>query len=145
MTSDETPSRYPYLISVRGGRPVPARKDGRYYVCAYQTFLGLWWPPREVAVLAYDPHRDFYREQRQAQLDAHATTPDAPAVDRSPAVDAPRPAAATPEQEPEVGTTEPGSARTVVWERVNTRPAAGRPAPTWDPARAASRTPGWGR
>lgn len=67
MESDETHGRYPYLISVRGGRPVPARKDGHYYVCAYPVFLGLWWSPREVRVLEYDPHRDFYREQRQAQ------------------------------------------------------------------------------
>ena len=67
MESDETPSRYPYLISVRGGRPVPARKEGHYYVCAYQVFLGLWWSPREVKVLEYDPHHDFYREQRQAK------------------------------------------------------------------------------
>ena len=67
MESDEMPSRYPYLISVRGGRPVPARKDGHYYVCAYQVFLGLWWSPREVKVLEYDPHHDFYREQRQAK------------------------------------------------------------------------------
>ena len=51
MESDETPNRYPYLISVRGGRPVPARKDGDYYVCAYPVFLGLWWSPREVRVL----------------------------------------------------------------------------------------------
>ena len=67
MDSNETPSRYPYLISVRGGRPVPARKDGHYYVCAYPVFLGLWWSPREVRVLEHDPHRDFYRELRQAQ------------------------------------------------------------------------------
>lgn len=58
MADEQTPSRYPYLISVRGGRPVPARKDGSYNVCAYQTFLGLWWSPREVTVLDYDPHRD---------------------------------------------------------------------------------------
>ena len=74
MESDETPSRYPYLISVRGGRPVPARKDGHYYVCAYQVFLGLWWSPREVRVLEYDPHRDFHREQRQAQEAANRDT-----------------------------------------------------------------------
>ena len=67
MDSNETPSRYRYLISVRGGRPVPARKDGHYYVCAYPVFLGLWWSPREVRVLEHDPHRDFLREQRQAQ------------------------------------------------------------------------------
>lgn len=87
MQSDETPSRYPYLISVLGGRPVPARRDGTYYVCAHETFLGLWWPPREVRVLEYDPHRDFYREQRQAQQaeqsdakDAGAPVADSPAV-----------------------------------------------------------------
>lgn len=66
--SSEPPVKYPYLIRVRHGRPVPARKDGPYYVCAYETFLGLWWSPREVTVLEYDPHRDFYREQRQAKL-----------------------------------------------------------------------------
>lgn len=66
--SSGPPVKYPYLIRVRHGRPVPARKDGPYYVCAYETFLGLWWSPREVTVLEYDPHRDFYREQRQARL-----------------------------------------------------------------------------
>ena len=41
-------------------------------------FLGLWWSPREVKVLAYDPHRDFYREQRQAkEAAARDTAPDA--------------------------------------------------------------------
>lgn len=114
MTAEGTLSRFPYLISVRGGRPVPARKDGHYYVCAYQTFLGLW-SPREVTVLQYDPRRDFLREQRQAHLDAHATPPADSSTDRSPSED------------------------------VNTRPAASRPAPTWDPAPEASRTPGWGR
>ncbi len=78
MESDETPSRYSYLISVRGGHPVPARKDGHYYVCAYQVFLGLWWSPREVRVLDYDPHRDFYLEQRQAKETAdRGSVPDA--------------------------------------------------------------------
>lgn len=78
MESDETPNRYPYLISVRGGRPVPARKDGHYYVCAYPVSLGLWWSPREVRVLEHDPHRDFLREQRQAQEATNCdTAPDA--------------------------------------------------------------------
>ncbi len=74
MTEDGLPVRYPYLISVRGGRPVPARKDGHFYVCAYETFLGLWWSPREVRVLEHDPQRDFYRQERQALLDAHSST-----------------------------------------------------------------------
>ena len=77
MRPDETPSRYPYLISVRGGRPVPARRDGSYYVCAYETFLGLWWPPREVRVLEYDPHRDFHREQHRAQQAEQSDAKDA--------------------------------------------------------------------
>lgn len=78
MESDETAGRYPYLVSVRGGRPVPARKEGHYHVCAYPVFLGLWWSPREVRVLEHDPHRDFYREQRQAQEAANGdTAPDA--------------------------------------------------------------------
>ena len=91
MESDERPSRYPYLISVRGGRPVPARKDGHYYVCAYQVFLGLWWSPREVKVLEYDPHRDFYREQRQARDAAQrGAEPDAgPAASEGSATAAP--------------------------------------------------------
>ncbi len=91
MEPNEVPGRYPYLISVRGGRPVPARKDGHYYVCAYQVFLGLWWSPREVRVLEYDPHRDFYREQRQAKEAAQRdTAPDAgPAVSDGTATAAP--------------------------------------------------------
>ena len=56
---------------------MPARRDGRYYVCAYETFLGLWWPPREVRVLEFDPHRDFYREQRQAQQAEQSDAKDA--------------------------------------------------------------------
>lgn len=120
MAADETPSRYPYLISVRGGRPVAARKDGSYYVCAYETQLGLWWPRREVRVLEYDPHRDFYREQRQAYLDAH---PEA----------AQRQAAA-----PESTTKAPA-----LWERVAHRPVS-RPAPCSDAGPSASRQLGLG-
>ena len=75
MESDEQPSRYPYLISVRGGRPIPAHKDGSSYLCAYQTQLGLWWAARDVRVLEYDPHRDFYREMRQAYIAAHPASP----------------------------------------------------------------------
>jgi len=104
MEPDETPSRYPYLISVRGGRPVPARRDGSYYVCAYETFLGLWWPPREVHVLEHDPHRDFYREQRQPQQAAQQNSTDAAApVSGSPAA--------------RVGPDASGD--TPVWERVD--------------------------
>lgn len=130
MTSDETLSRYPYLISVRGGRPVPAHRDGHYYICAYQTFLGLCWPPREVTVLTYDPHRDFYREQRQAQLDAHPEESTDPAP----------PLAGEPSQPPgeSAGSREEGPA---VWERVETRPVP-RPAPVRDAAPQASRRPG---
>lgn len=113
MQPDETPSRYPYLISVRGGRPVPARRDGTYYVCAYETFLGLWWPPREVRVLEHDPHRDFYREQRQAQQAEQSDEKDAGA----PVAD--RPAAA-------VGPDANGD--TPVWERVES-PSPRPPAP----------------
>lgn len=112
MESDEMPSRYPYLISVRGGRPVPARKDGHYYVCAYQVFLGLWWSPREVRVLEYDPHRDFYREQRQAKEVAQGDSkPDA------------GPAASEATTTPDAAITDPS-----VWERVD-RPGPRRPAP----------------
>ena len=130
MTSDETPSRYPYLISVRGGRPVPARRDGHYYVCAYQTFLGLWWPPREVTVLTYDPHRDFFREQRQGHPDAHPEESTGPAL----------PPPGEPSQPPgeSTGRPEEGPA---VWELVQTRPVA-RPAPVRDIAPQGSRRPG---
>ena len=85
MTADQTPSKYPYLISVRGShRQVPARREGHYYVCAWVTFLGLYWGARDVKVLQYDPHRDFYREylqQRQtaktgAEPKKAATAPD---------------------------------------------------------------------
>ncbi len=113
MESDETPSRYPYMISVRGGRPVPARKDGHYYVCAYPVFLGLWWSPREVHVLDHDPHRDFYREQRQAQ---EATNPDT-APDARPVA-----SAGTVTTASDVGADVPA------WERVD-NPGPRPPAP----------------
>ena len=71
MEPNDQPSPYPYLISVRGSRPVAARRDGSYYVCAYQVQLGLWWAARDVTVLEYDPSRNFYREQRQAYLASH--------------------------------------------------------------------------
>lgn len=129
MTSDEKPSRYPYLISVRGGRPVPARRDGHYYVCASQTFLGLWWPPREVTVLTYNPHRDFYHEQRQAQLDAQPQESTGPA----------RPAG-EPSQPPGEATDRPEEAA-AVWERVETRPVP-RPTPVRDTAPQAGHRPG---
>ena len=129
MQPDETPSRYPYLISVRGGRPVPARRDGTYYVCAYETFLGLWWPPREVRVLEFDPHRDFYREQRQAQQAEQSDEKDAGA----PVADTPA-AAVRPD----------ANGDTPVWERVDS-PSPRPPAPP-----TASSTPqapqrAWGR
>lgn len=65
------PSPYPYLISVRGGEPVPARKEGRFYHCAYQAALGLVWAPQDVRVLEHDPNRDFYVEVRDAYLAEH--------------------------------------------------------------------------
>jgi len=112
MESNETPVRYPYLISIRGGRPVPARKDGHYYVCAYQVFLGLWWSPREVRVLEYDPRRDFYREQRQAKEAAQRDSkPDAGPV-----------ASEATTATPDAATDAPA------WERVDSR-GPRRPAP----------------
>ena len=128
MESDETPNRYPYLISVRGGRPVPARKDGHYYVCAYPVFLGLWWSPREVRVLEHDPQRDFYREQCQAQ---DAATGDA-------APDA-RQVASTG-----ITTTSDAGADVPAWERVD-NPGPRPPAPPT--VRSAPYTPrrAWGR
>lgn len=135
MADDETPSRYPYLISVRGGRPVPARKDGSFYVCAYETFLGLWWSRREVTVLEYDPHRDFYREQRQAYLDAHPEAANYPAAApiTTPVQPEPTPAASTDL------TDDPPA----LWERVASRPVA-HPTPPRDAAPPASRHPGFG-
>jgi len=135
MADDETPSRYPYLISVRGGRPVPARKDGSFYVCPYETFLGLWWSRREVTVLEYDPHRDFYREQRQAYLDAHPEAANDPAA-------AP---IATPVQPESKSTASPDltDEAPALWERVPSRPVA-RPAPPRDAGPAASCQPGVG-
>lgn len=134
MAHDETPSRYPYLISVRG-RTVPARKDGSFYVCAYETFLGLWWSRREVTVLEYDPHRDFYREQRQPYLDAHPETANDPAA-------AP---IATPVQPEPASTASPDltDKAPVLWERVPARPVA-RPAPPRHTGPAASPQPGVG-
>ena len=129
MESYETPSRYPYLISIRGGRPVPARKEGHYYVCAYQVFLGLWWSPREVRILEHDPHRDFYREQRQAKE----------AAARGTAADAGRTASVSP-----VAASDAAGADGPVWERVD---SAGPRRPTPPPAGAERYVPrrAWGR
>lgn len=129
MDSNETPSRYPYLISVRGGRPVPARKEGHSFVCAYQVFLGLWWSPREVRVLEYDPHRDFYREQRQAK---EAAQPDAP------------PGARPSASEVTVATPDAATVDAPVWERVDgSGPRRPNP-PTASSTRYAPRR-AWGR
>lgn len=128
MDSNETPSRYPYLISVRGGRPVPARKEGHYFVCAYQVFLGLWWSPREVRVLEYDPHRDFYREQRQAK---EAAQPDAP------------PSAGTSASEANTATPDAATDDAPVWERVDS-PSPRRPNPPAGSPRYVPRR-AWGR
>lgn len=119
MADDETASRYPYLISVRGGRPVAARRDGSYYVCAYETQLGLWWPRREVRVLEHDPHRDFYREQRQAYLDAHPEAAHSPTASTVAPSEGPNPPPASDGLAEEALT---------VWERVAPQPLT-RPAP----------------
>ena len=134
MAADETPSRYPYLISVRGGRPVAARKDGSYYVCAYETQLGLWWPRRDVRALEYDPHRDFYREQRQAYLDAHPE----PAH-----VQAAVTAVPPEEQDQPAAAADSASEAPLLWERVAHRPVS-RPAPRLDAGASASRGLGMG-
>ena len=128
MDSNETLSRYPYLISVRGGRPVPARKEGHYFVCAYQVFLGLWWSPREVRVLEYDPHRDFYREQRQAK---EAAQRDAP------------PGAGPSASEATTATPDAATVDAPVWERVDS-PGPRRPSPPAGSTRYAPRR-AWGR
>jgi hypothetical protein len=130
MAADETPSRYPYLISVRGGRPVAARKDGSYYVCAYETQLGLWWPRREVRVLEYDPHRDFYREQRQAYLDAHPEAAHHQAAE----------AVVPPEEEdpPAAAAAASGIEASALWERVAQQPVP-RPAPPLEAGPSTSR------
>lgn len=135
MADDQIPSRYPYLINVRGGRPVPARKDGSFYVCAYETFLGLWWSQREVSVLEYDPHRDFYREQRQAYLDAHPEAAKTPATAAHTTPVQPEP---TPAASPDLTDEAP-----VLWERVASRPVA-RPAPPRHTGPPASPQPGVG-
>ena len=128
-TSPEPPVKDPYLIRVRHGRPVPARKDGHYYVCAYPVFLGLWWSPREVRVLEHDPHRDFYREQRQAQEAINGdTAPDA------------RPVASTDT----VTTKADASADVPAWERVDTPCPRPPVPPTVRSARYAPRLE-WGR
>ncbi len=127
MDSNETPSRYPYLISVRGGRPVPARKEGRSFVCAYQVFLGLWWSPREVRVLEYDPHRDFYREQRQAKEAAQRDAPPG----------------AGPSASEATATLDAATDDAPVWERVDS-PSPRRPSPPAGSTRYAPRR-AWGR
>ena len=131
MESDETPSRYPYLISVRGGRPRPARRDGSYYVCAYPTHLGLWWAPRDVKVLEYDPRRDFYQELRAAYLVAHPEAVPDPPASAPAASDQPTPGPA--------GRVDPAPA---LFERVETGPVA-RPAPP-GAGRPSFRRPGVG-
>ena len=128
MESDETPGRYPYLISVRGGRPVPARKDGHYYVCAYQVSLGLWWAPREVRVLEYDPHRDFFREQRQAKEAAQR--------DSAPY--------AGPAASEGLDPAKPDAAAAPVWERVDS-PGPRRPTPPTVGTAPCSTPRTWGR
>ncbi len=80
---DQTPGRYPYLISVRGGGPRAARRDGTYYVTVYPGQPAVWWVPQDVKVLAYDPHRDFYQELRAAWLARHSGA--AAKVDPAPA------------------------------------------------------------
>jgi len=131
MESDETPSRYPYLISVRGGRPRPARRDGSYYVCAYPTQLGLWWAPRDVKVLEYDPRRDFYQELRAAYLAAHPEAVPDPSASAPAASDQPTPGPA--------GRADPAPA---LFERVDSGPVA-RPAPP-GAGRPSFRRPGVG-
>jgi len=148
MASDETPSRYPYLISVRGGRPRPARRDGSYYVCAYPTHLGLWWAPRDVKVLDYDPHRDFYQELRAAYLAAHPEAildPPTP----TPAASNPTSTPAGPASGGPSGSGSRGSAggldrAPTLFERVDARPAV-HPAPPESAAGSSSRPPGRGR
>jgi hypothetical protein len=132
MESDEQTSPYPYLISVRGGRPIAARRDGSYYVCAYETQFGLWWAARDVRVLEHDPHRDFYREQRQAYLAAHPENTTAPVT---PAQDAATSGAATPVPD-DTPSDPPG------WERVDTLPSD-CPSPPATPKPAAPRH-AWG-
>lgn len=130
MESDEQPSRYPYLISVRGGRPIPAHKDGSSYLCAYQTQLGLWWAARDVRVLEYDPHRDFYREMRQAYLAAH---PASPTTADTPAPDASTPTAASAVPDAAAG-----------WEQVASRPVR-PPAPVIGSTTPTAPRRAWGR
>ena len=142
MATEETGSRYPYLISVRGGRPVPAYRDGPSYVCAYQTSLGLWWRPAEVTVLQHDPHRDFYQEHRQAR-DSHAA--DGSIVELTPVTDVELSGPASASESSAVPAMSGTGNPDVGWERVTPTPAAARPAPVRDIAPAASRPAGWGR
>ncbi len=145
---DQTPSRYPYLISVRGGGPRPARRDGTYYVCAYPTHHGLWWAPRDVTVLDYDPHRDFLGELRAAWLATHpeAAAPvdpvSAPAA-ASPPTSTGTPAGGAPSGAGGRGTAAVLESAPTLFERVDTVPTlAAAPPDTPGPL---SRAPGLGR
>ena len=86
-------------------------------------------------VLEYDPHRDFYREQRQAYLDAHPEPahPQA-AVTAVPPEEQDPPAATAADS----ATEAPAS-----WERVAQRPVS-RPATRLDAGPSASRRLGMG-
>jgi hypothetical protein len=44
-------AEYPFLVSVRGSQPVPARKEGRYFWLRHQVCLGIVWGPSDVTVL----------------------------------------------------------------------------------------------
>lgn len=134
MAADESSSRYPYLISVRGGRPVPARRDGSFCVCAHETQLGLWWPRRAVQVLDYDPRRGFSREERQAHLDTHPEAAQHPATLAAPAYETEPTTAAS---------TDLTGDAPALWEWVASRPVA-RPVPPRDAELPASRKPGVG-
>jgi hypothetical protein len=44
-------AEYPLLVSVRGSRPVPARKEGRYFWLRHEMHLGIVWRPGDITVL----------------------------------------------------------------------------------------------
>jgi hypothetical protein len=49
--ADSASAEYPFLVSVRGSQPVPARKEGGYFWLRHQVCLGIVWGPGDVTVL----------------------------------------------------------------------------------------------
>jgi hypothetical protein len=49
--ADRPSAQYPFLVSVRGSPPAPARKEDGYFWLRHEMHLGIVWGPRDVTVL----------------------------------------------------------------------------------------------